>query len=399
MDEGEKMDKFEFLRKELDELKEKGTYNTIRVLESAQGPWVTINGRKMLNLCANNYLGLITNEEVKSAAIEGVKNFGVGAGAVRTIAGTLILHEELEKKLAEFKHAEAVILLQSGILANIATIPLIVQEGDLIFSDELNHASIIDGCRLSKATIVRYKHLDMDDLKAKLEDYKDYNVRKLIVTDGVFSMDGDIAPLPQIVEIAEKYGAITMVDDAHGEGVLGDHGRGIVDYFHLEGKVDIDVGTLSKAFGVIGGYVAGSKTLIEYMKQRARPFLFSTPLSPADTSALIKVVEILSRDDSLVKKLWENGNYIKEQFKSYGFNIGHSQTPITPVIIGEEKTAMEFSKMLFEEGVFAQGIVFPTVPRGTARIRVMVSAAHTKEDLDFGVSKFVEIGRKLGVIR
>lgn len=393
------MDKFEFLRKELDELKEKGTYNTIRVLESAQGPWVTINGRKMLNLCANNYLGLITNEEVKGAAIEGVKNFGVGAGAVRTIAGTLVLHEELEKKLAEFKHAEAVILLQSGILANIATIPLIVSEGDLIFSDELNHASIIDGCRLSKATIVRYKHLDMDDLRAKLEDYKDYNVRKLIVTDGVFSMDGDIAPLPDIVELAEEYGAITMVDDAHGEGVLGDHGRGIVDYFHLEGKVDIDVGTLSKAFGVIGGYVAGSKTLIEYMKQRARPFLFSTPLSPADTSALLKVVEILSRDDSLVKKLWENGNYIKEQFKSYGFNTGHSQTPITPVIIGDEKTAMEFSKMLFEEGVFAQGIVFPTVPKGTARIRVMVSAAHTKEDLDFGVSKFVEIGRKLGVIK
>lgn len=393
------MGKFDFLERELNELKEKGTYNTIRVLESPQGPWVTISGRKMLNLCANNYLGLITNEEVKKAAIESVEKFGVGAGAVRTIAGTLSLHEELERRLAEFKHAEAVILLQSGILANIATIPLIVQEGDLIFSDELNHASIIDGCRLSKATIVRYKHLDMDDLKAKLEDYKDYNVRKLIVTDGVFSMDGDIAPLPQIVELAETYGAITMVDDAHGEGVLGDHGRGIVDYFHLEGKIDIDVGTLSKAFGVIGGYVAGSKVLIDYMKQRARPFLFSTPLSPADTGALLKVVEILSRDDSLVRKLWENGNYVKEQLKSYGFNIGHSQTPITPVIIGDEKTTMEFSKMLFEEGVFAQGIVYPTVPRGTARIRVMVSASHTKDDIDFGISKFVKIGKTLGVIK
>jgi len=393
------MYKFDFLEKELNELREKGTYTTIRVLESAQGPWVEIAGKRMLNLCANNYLGLITNEEVKNASIKAVEQFGVGAGAVRTIAGTLVLHEELERKLAAFKHAEAVILLQSGILANIATIPLVVGEGDLIFSDELNHASIIDGCRLSRATIVRYRHLDMEDLQAKLEDYKEYNVRKLIVTDGVFSMDGDIAPLPKIVELGEKYNAMTMVDDAHGEGVLGDHGRGIVDYFHLEGKVDIDVGTLSKAFGVIGGYVAGSRVLIDYMKQRARPFLFSTPLSPADTAALIRVVEILSRDDTLVKKLWENANYIKEQFKKYGFNTGHSQTPITPVIIGDEKTTMDFSKMLFEEGVFAQGIVYPTVPKGTARIRVMVSTIHTKEDIDFGVQKFVDIGRKLGVIK
>ncbi len=393
------MEKFDFLEKELNELKEKGTYNIIRVLESAQGPWVTINGKKMLNLCANNYLGVITNEEVKTKAKEAIDEFGVGAGAVRTIAGTLTLHEELEKKLAEFKHADAVILFQSGLITNIAVIPIVVSEGDLIFSDELNHASIIDGCRLSKATIVRYKHLDVDDLKSKLEDYKDYKVRKLIVTDGVFSMDGDIAPLPQIVELAEQYGAITMVDDAHGEGVLGDHGRGILSYFNLEGKVDIDVGTLSKAFGVIGGYVAGSKTLIDYLKQRARPFLFSTPLSPGDTAALIKVVDILQEDDSLVKKLWDNGNYIKEQLKSYGFNIGHSQTPITPVIIGDEKTTMEFSKLLFEEGIFAQGIVFPTVPRGTARIRVMVSAAHSKEDIDFGVKKFVEIGKALGVIK
>lgn len=393
------MEKFDFLEKELNELKEKGTYNTIRVLESAQGPWVTISGKKMLNLCANNYLGLITNEEVKAKAKEAIDEFGVGAGAVRTIAGTLTLHEELEKKLAEFKNAEAVILFQSGLITNIAVIPIVVSEGDLIFSDELNHASIIDGCRLSKATIVRYKHLDIDDLKSKLEDYKDYKVRKLIVTDGVFSMDGDIAPLPEIVELANHYGAITMVDDAHGEGVLGDHGRGILSYFNLEGKVDIDVGTLSKAFGVIGGYVAGSKILIDYLKQRARPFLFSTPLSPADTAALIKVVDILKEDDSLVKKLWDNGNYIKEQLKSYGFNIGHSQTPITPVIIGDEKTTMEFSKLLFEEGIFAQGIVFPTVPRGTARIRVMVSAAHSKEDIDFGVKKFVEIGKALGVIK
>lgn len=393
------MNKFSFFEEELQSLKEKGTYNTIRVLESAQGPWVVIDGRRMLNLCSNNYLGLITNEEVKAQAKKAIDEFGVGAGAVRTIAGTLVLHEELEKKLAEFKHAEAVILLQSGLLANVATIPLVVGENDLIFSDELNHASIIDGCKLSRATIIKYNHLDMHDLASKLADYKDYEVRKLIVTDGVFSMDGDIAPLPYIVELAEKYGAITMVDDAHGEGVLGDFGRGIVDYFHLEGKVDIDVGTLSKAFGVVGGYVAGSKVLIEYMKQRARPFLFSTPMSPADAAALIKVVDILSKDDFLVKKLWENGNYIKAKLSSFGFNTGHSQTPITPVIIGDEKTTMDFSHMLFEEGVFAQGIVYPTVAKGSARIRVMVSAAHTREDIDFGVEKFVSIGRKLGVIK
>ncbi|MGC9124840.1 MAG: glycine C-acetyltransferase [Caldisericaceae bacterium] len=390
--------KFDFLAQAIDNLKAQGLYNTIRVLESSQGSWVTIDGRKMLNLCANNYLGLITESKVKESAKKAIDEYGVGAGAVRTIAGTLKLHEELERKLAAFKGAEAVILLQSGILANIATIPLVVGENDLIFSDELNHASIIDGCRLSKGQIIRFKHLDMTDLKQQLEDYKDFPGRKLIVTDGVFSMDGDIAPLPDIVEIAEKYGAMTMVDDAHGEGVLGEHGRGILSHFHLEGKVDIDVGTLSKAFGVIGGYVAGPKILIEYMKQRARPFLFSTPLSPADAASLIAVTDLLESDDALVKKLWRNSSYIKTKFKEAGFNTGHSQTPITPVIIGDEKVTKEFSRLLFEEGVFAQGIVAPTVPKGTARIRVMVSAAHSKEDIDFGVEKFVAIGKRLGVI-
>lgn len=393
------MHKFDFLEKELSNLKEQGLYNKIRVLESAQGPWVKINGKDMLNLCANNYLGLITNEEIKKKANEAIERFGVGAGAVRTIAGTYSIHEELEKRLAEFKHTEATILLQSGLITNIAVIPLIVRESDLIFSDELNHASIIDGCKLSRAQIVRYMHLDVDDLKSKLEDFKSFEGRKLVVTDGVFSMDGDIAPLPDIVEVAEKYDAITMVDDAHGEGVLGDHGRGILNFFHLEDKVDIDVGTLSKAFGVIGGYVAGSKVLIEYMKQRARPFLFSTPLSPADTGALLAVVNTLERDDSAVKKLWYNANYLKEQFLSLGFNIGHSQTPITPVIIGDEIITKEFSRLLFEEGVFAQGIVFPTVPKGTARIRVMVSAIHTKDDLSFGIEKFKKVGKELGVIK
>ena len=393
------MHKFDFLEKELSNLKEQGLYNKIRVLESAQGPWVKINGKDMLNLCANNYLGLITNEEIKKKANEAIERFGVGAGAVRTIAGTYSIHEELEKRLAEFKHTEATILLQSGLITNIAVIPLVVRESDLIFSDELNHASIIDGCKLSRAQIVRYMHLDVDDLKSKLEDFKSFEGRKLVVTDGVFGMDGDIAPLPDIVEVAEKYDAITMVDDAHGEGVLGDHGRGILNFFHLEDKVDIDVGTLSKAFGVIGGYVAGSKVLIEYMKQRARPFLFSTPLSPADTGALLAVVNTLEKDDSAVKKLWYNANYLKEQFLSLGFNIGHSQTPITPVIIGDEIITKEFSRLLFEEGVFAQGIVFPTVPKGTARIRVMVSAIHTKDDLSFGIEKFKKVGKELGVIK
>ena len=392
------MGKLDFLTEKIDELKEKGMYTKIRVLESEQGAWVVINGKRMLNLSSNNYLGLISKKGIKEKAKEAIDRFGVGSGAVRTIAGTNLLHTELEKKLAEFKGAEAVILLQSGILANMATIPLIVGEEDLIFSDELNHASIIDGCRLSKAKIVRYKHIDMNDLKDKLEEYKDHSGRKLIVTDGVFSMDGDIAPLPEIVELAEKYNAITMVDDAHGEGVLGKGGRGILNHFHLEGKVDIDVGTLSKAFGVIGGYVAGSKTLIEYMKQRARPFLFSTSITPADTAALIEAVDILTKSDELVNKLWENSRYIKEKFKNAGFDIGHSQTPITPVIIGDEKKTSKMADRLNEEGVFVQGITYPTVPLGKARIRVMVSASHSKEDLDFGIEKFIKIGKEVGVI-
>lgn len=391
--------KFSFLKEEIDKLKQEGLYSTIRTLDGPQGTWVKINGREMLNLCANNYLGFCTNEEVKLKAKEAIDRFGVGAGAVRPIAGNLSIHEELEKKLAEFKDAEAVILLQSGILANIAVIPLVLGEQDIVLSDELNHASIIDGCKLSRAQIVRFKHLDMGDLKNKLEDYKSFPGRKLIATDGVFSMDGDIAPLPDIVELAEKYNAMTMVDDAHGEGVLGENGRGILNYYHLEGRVDIDVGTLSKAFGVIGGYVAGSSVLIEYMKQRARPFLFSTPLSPADTRALIAVVDILSRNDALVKKLWYNANYIKDRFNKLGFNIGHSKTPITPVIIGDEKVTKEFSSRLAGESVFVQGIVFPMVTKGTARIRVMVSAAHSEKDLDFGIGKFEKIGKELRVIK
>lgn len=392
-------EKFSFLKEEIEKLKSEGLYSTIRTLEGPQGAWVRINGKDMLNLCANNYLGFCNNNEVKKNAKQAIDEFGVGAGAVRPIAGNFIMHEELERKLAEFKNAEAVILLQSGILANIAVIPLIAGENDIVFSDELNHASIIDGCKLSRAHIVMFRHLDMSDLRDKLEDYRDFPGRKLIVTDGVFSMDGDIAPLPDIAELADKYNAMTMVDDAHGEGVLGEHGRGILNHFRLEGKIDIDVGTLSKAFGVIGGYVAGSKVLVEYMKQRARPFLFSTPLSPADTTALIAVVDILTRDDSPVRKLWENARYIKERFNSLGFNTGHSKTPIMPVIIGDEKVTLELSSKLVEEGVFVQGIISPMVAKGTARIRVMVSAAHSQKDLDFGIERFEKIGKEIGIIK
>jgi glycine C-acetyltransferase len=392
-------EKFSFLKDEIEKLKIEDLYSTIRTLEGPQGAWVRINGKDMLNLCANNYLGFCNNDEVKENAKKAIDEFGVGAGAVRPIAGNLTGHEELERKLAEFKNAEAVILLQCGILANIAVIPLVVGENDIVFSDELNHASIVDGCKLSRAHVVRFRHLDMSDLRDKLEDYRDVPGRKLIVSDGVFSMGGDIAPLPDIAELADKYDVMTMVDDAHGEGVLGEHGRGILNHFHLEGKIDIDVGTLSKAFGVIGGYVAGSKVLVEYMKQRARPFLFSTPLSPADTAALIAVVDILTRDDSPVRRLWSNAGYIKERFNDLGFNTGHSKTPITPVIIGDEKVTKEISSRLIEEGVFVQGIVFPMVAKGTARIRVMVSAAHSQKDLDFGIDKFEKIGKEFGIIK
>lgn len=388
------------LTNEMEEAKEKGLYTWIRTLEGPQGAWLTIQSKKVLNLSSNNYLGLANHPAMKQAAIEAIQNWGVGPGAVRTIAGTMSLHTQLEERLAAFKKVEAVIMLQSGFTANQAVLAPLVNEQDALLSDELNHASIIDGTRLTKAMRFVWKHKDMEDLreqlrKASLEGAR----RKIIITDGVFSMDGDIAPLPEIVALAKEYQAIVLVDDAHGEGVLGSHGRGIVDHYHLHGEVDIEVGTLSKAFGVIGGFVAGKKPLIDYLKQKARPFLFSSSLSPADTAAAIESVKILERSEELVKKLWENAEYFRSNMARLGFDTGHTQTPITPVMLYEAPLASQFSRTLFEKGVFAQSLGFPTVPKGKARIRVIMSAAHSKEDLDYGIRAFEEVGKELGVLK
>jgi len=391
------MDKLEFLKRELESLREQSLYNEIRTIEGPQGAWIVVNGKRVLNLCSNNYLGFANNAELREASKKAVDEYGVGPGAVRTIAGTQTVHLELERKLASFKHAEACIVLQGGFVANLAVIPTITGDGDIIFSDELNHASIIDGCRLSKARVVRYAHNDAADLRKKIEENKDSARRMLVVTDGVFSMDGDIAPLPDIVDVADEYGAIVMVDDAHGEGVLGDSGRGIVNHFKLEGRVDIEVGTLSKAFGVMGGYVTGSQTLIDYLKQRGRPFLFGTGITAADTAAAIASVDVLTRSDELVRRLWDNAKYFQNKLKDAGFDIGGTETPITPVMLGEEKIASAFSRKLFDENIFAQAISYPTVPKGKARIRCMLSAAHEKEDLDFAQDAFVRVARELGV--
>lgn len=390
--------KMKFVDEELKRLKDEGLYVNIRVIESPQGPWVQIEGRRVLNLCSNNYLGLCSDPRLRAKAKEYIDKYGVGPGAVRTIAGTMSIHIELEKKLAAFKGAEAAIVVQSGFCANLSAIPPLVGKDDLIFSDELNHASIIDGCRLSRAEIVRYAHCDVKDLEAKLKEYAGRNCRKLIVTDGVFSMDGDIAPLPEIVDLADKYGVMVMVDDAHGEGVLGRGGRGIVDHFGLGDRVDVEVGTLSKAFGVVGGFVAGSASLVEYLRQKARPNLFSSALTVPDVAANIAAVDILEESDDLVKKLWENGNYLKQCLKERGFDIGRSQTPITPIMVGDASKAKEFSLKLFDEGIFIQSIAYPTVPLGKARLRAMVSAAHSKKDLDFAVDKFTKVGKALGII-
>ena len=390
--------KMKFVDEELKRLKDEGLYVNIRVIESPQGPWVQIEGRRVLNLCSNNYLGLCSDPRLRAKAKEYIDKYGVGPGAVRTIAGTMSIHIELEKKLAAFKGAEAAIVVQSGFCANLSAIPPLVGKDDLIFSDELNHASIIDGCRLSRAEIVRYAHCDVKDLEAKLKEYAGRNCRKLIVTDGVFSMDGDIAPLPEIVDLADKYGAMVMVDDAHGEGVLGRGGRGIVDHFGLGDRVDVEVGTLSKAFGVVGGFVAGSASLVEYLRQKARPNHFSSALTVPDVAANIAAVDILEESDDLVKKLWENGNYLKQCLKERGFDIGRSQTPITPIMVGDANKAKEFSLKLFDEGIFIQSIAYPTVPLGKARLRAMVSAAHSRKDLDFAVDKFTKVGKALGII-
>ncbi|GIM48100.1 2-amino-3-ketobutyrate CoA ligase [Collibacillus ludicampi] len=388
-----------FLKEHLEDLKGKGLYNVIDPLESANGPMIKIAGKELINLSSNNYLGLATDQRLIDAAIEATKKYGAGSGAVRTINGTLDIHVKLEEKLAEFKHTEAAIVYQSGFNCNMGAISAVMDKDDAILSDELNHASIIDGCRLSKAKIIRYKHSDMEDLRNKAKEAKESGLYKkiMVITDGVFSMDGDIAKLPEIVEIAEEFDLITYVDDAHGSGVLG-NGAGTVKHFGLSDKIDFQIGTLSKAIGVVGGYVAGKKDLIDWLKVRSRPFLFSTSLPPAAVAACIEAIDILLNSTELQDRLWDNGNYLKRGLKALGFDIGESQTPITPCIIGDEIKTQEFSKRLYEEGVYAKAIVFPTVPRGTGRVRNMPTAAHTKEMLDRALSIYEKVGKELGVI-
>ncbi|WP_346869763.1 glycine C-acetyltransferase [Clostridium sp. UBA5119] len=389
-----------FLKTNLEDLKSKGLYNEINVITGQNGPVIEIEGKKLINLSSNNYLGLATNKRMIEASIKATEKYGVGAGAVRTINGTLDIHIELEKKLATFKHTEAAIAFQSGFNCNMAAISAVMNKKDAILSDALNHASIIDGCRLSGAKIIRVEHSDMDDLRAKAKEAKESGLYEkiMVITDGVFSMDGDVAKLPKIVEIAEEFDLITYVDDAHGSGVLG-KGAGTVHHFGLSDKIDFQIGTLSKAIGVVGGYVAGSKDLIDWLKVRGRPFLFSTSLTPAAAGACIEAVNILTESTELHDRLWENGNYLKKGLKELGFDIGHSETPITPCIIGDAAEAQEFSRRLYEEGVYAKSIVFPTVPLGTARVRNMPSAAHTKELLDEAIAKYAKVGREMGLIK
>ncbi|TDM00871.1 glycine C-acetyltransferase [Macrococcus carouselicus] len=390
----------QFLTENLDYLKDNGLYNVINVVEGANGPKIKIDGKELINLSSNNYLGLATHDRLKKAAKETIDSHGVGAGAVRTINGTLDIHAALEKKIAEFKGTEAAIAFQSGFNCNMGAISAVMNKEDAILSDELNHASIIDGCRLSKAKIIRVKHSDMEDLRAKAKEAVESGQYKKImyITDGVFSMDGDVALLPEIAKIAEEFNLITYVDDAHGSGVMG-KGAGTVKHFGLQDKIDFQMGTLSKAIGVVGGYVAGTQELIDWLKVAGRPFLFSTSLTPGDSAAIIQAIDILMESTELHDQLWENGDYLKKGLKELGFNIGHSETPITPCIIGDEKITQQFSKRLMEEGVYAKSIVFPTVPKGTGRVRNMPTAAHTKEMLDDALKIYEKVGKELNIIQ
>ncbi|MCF6460915.1 glycine C-acetyltransferase [Clostridium sp. Cult3] len=387
-----------FLKEKIEDLKKQGVYRKLPVLEGANEAEIILDGKKVINLSSNNYLGFANHPRLKKGAIEAVEKYGAGAGAVRTIIGNMSIHEELEELLTEFKREEAVFIYQSGFNCNAGTIQAITEKGDLIISDELNHASIIDGTRLSKADRMIFKHSDIDHLEQILKENRDKYKNVLIITDGVFSMDGDIAKLPEIVELAEKYEAMTYVDDAHGSGVLGESGRGTVDHFGLHGRVDFSIGTLSKAIGVVGGYVAGSNTMYEWLNHRARPVLFSTTLPPAAAGAIIEAIKMLLESTEYTDRLWDNANYFKEKLGTLGFNTGHSETPITPVIIGDEAETMEFSRKLLEKGVFVSGIVFPTVPRGTGRVRCMVTAAHTKEQLDRAVEIFEQVGKEMNIL-
>ncbi len=390
-------DKFTFIDEEMNRLQNEGLKIRLRTMGTAPDGWMEVDGRRVLNFCTNNYLGLANNPQMKKAAIDAVEKWGVGPAAVRSIAGTQTLHLELEKRLAAFKGVEDALFVQSGFCANQAAVAPLVDKADCIFSDSLNHASIIDGCRLSRAKIIVFKHGDPADCERVVAENIGQYRRSMLISDGVFSMDGDVAPLDKYYEVAEKYGCITMVDDAHGEGVMG-RGKGIVAHFGLEGKFDIEVGTLSKAFGVMGGVIAGKKRIVDFIRQKARPFLFSSATTPADTAACLAAVDILESSTELVDRLWANADYLKAGLKQLGYNIGKTQTPIVPVMLGEAPLAQKYSARLFEEGLFAMAIGFPTVPRGEARVRVMNTAAHTKTDLDLALNIFEKVGKELGVI-
>src|SRR5437763_1622722 len=393
-----------FLTEQLNQLKQKGTHFKLRVLEDEQEPLCTFDGKQVINLASNNYLGLCTHPRLRQAALDAVKKFGVGSGAVRTIAGTMKTHMELEEKIARFKNVEACVVFQSGFTANAGTVSAILGKDDFIISDELNHASIIDGARLSRAKILVFRHKDVAHAEEQLASIKNQSGHKLLITDGVFSMDGDIGPLPALCDLAEKYSSIMMVDDAHASGVLGRNGRGTIDHFNVHGRVDVQVGTLSKAIGALGGYVCGSRDLIEFLYHRARPFLFSTSHPPSVAATCIAAFDVLEREPERIEKLWENTHYFKKELGSLGFNIGGqttpaSETPITPIIVGEGRLAMEFSRELFKEGVMATGIAFPTVPEGKARIRTIMTATHTRPQLEQALQTLKKVGKRLGIVQ
>ena len=387
-----------YLSEQLNQWRQEGTYQRLRVLQSESAAHSRFDGKEVINLASNNYLGLTTHPKLREAALEAVRRFGVGSGAVRTISGTMSLHLELEERIAAFKHAKACVVFQSGFAANAGTVAAILGPEDHIISDELNHASIIDGCRLSRAKIHVFPHKDILAAENILTELDRAAGRKLLISDGVFSMDGDIGPLPGLTAAAEKHGAIMMVDDAHSSGVLGRNGRGTIDHFGLHGRVQVQVGTLSKAIGVLGGYVCGSRDLIEFLYHRARPFLFSTSHPPAVAAACLAAFDVLEQEPERIQNLWNNTKYFKAGLTSSGFDTGMSETPITPVIVGEPKLAHELSRLLFEEGVLATGIGFPTVPKGKARVRTIVTATHTQQELDRALEAFRRIGKRLGLV-
>jgi glycine C-acetyltransferase len=392
-----------YLTDELNQLKQKGTHFRLRVLDDEQAPVCHFDGRKVINLASNNYLGLTTHPKLREAALEATRKYGVGSGAVRTIAGTMRIHMELEERIARFKNVEACVVFQSGFTANAGTVSSILGKDDFIISDELNHASIIDGARLSRAKILVFRHKDLAHAEEQLASVRNQPGHKLLITDGVFSMDGDIGPLPGLCDLAEKYGAIMMVDDAHASGVLGRNGRGTVDHFQVHGRVDVQVGTLSKAIGALGGYVCGSRDLIDFLYHRARPFLFSTSHPPSVAATCIAAFDVLEQEPERIEKLWQNTRFFKQELSLLGYNIGGkntpaSETPITPIIIGEGRATMEFSKALFEEGVMGTGLAFPTVPEGKARVRAIVTAAHTTDELTQALDVLKRVGKRMGII-